>query len=486
MFKSEYDKIIRENFDLSDRYTRQYIATLEDAGQEQLLNTLSSAMYDNIVAKVDEIDFGTIPMSRGDITKVEGFEKTMQCLDIIRRLVIEYKQSSGVVDVVISAIQNVKDRKAIFIKSYVLNVELPMLIYNSIVMSIERSVSLLIATCIEYIKDPMSSSPKAALNKVAYQRTMDDVMFKQLISFNNMCASGSLDKVIDAVLKNPVKEDVEMQFGTITTISEEEPASNADDVIKDIVQSSPVAPGNTVDPFSDPNADVAPGSVIDPAEVESPADGEGSDEVEIPEEDLDKQITGDTEIPAPNEFPEDVPAEAPGVASNDNVDPENIPAVVPGDDITDSNSAINEEELHEKVNPVKVGLGIAAAGALLLGGKKLIGTLANTVVNLIRNCVYGYWYSRLKFADFLEVQADLIEANANDLRFSTTSTLSDEEKGKTLKKQYKVVEKLRKWANVFALDSKKTTNEVNKAISSEDKKKKTIGRNEYNDDIILF
>ena len=80
----------------------------------------------------------------------------------------------------------------------------------------------------------------------------------------------------------------------------------------------------------------------------------------------------------------------------------------------------------------------------------------------------------------------MIEANANDLRFSTTTTLSDEERGKTLKKQYKVVEKLRKWANVFAIDSKKTSNEVDKAISSEDKKKKTIGRNEYNDDIILF
>ena len=34
----------------------------------------------------------------------------------------------------------------------------------------------MIATCIEYIKDPTSSSPKAALNKVAYQRTMDDVI----------------------------------------------------------------------------------------------------------------------------------------------------------------------------------------------------------------------------------------------------------------------------------------------------------------------
>ena len=166
MFKSDYDKIIRENFDLSDRNTRQYIATLEDAGREQLLNSLSSAMYDNIVAKVDEIDFGTIPISRGDITKVEGFEKTEQCLDIIRRLVMEYKQSTGVVDVVISAIQNVKDRKGLFIKSYALNVELPMLLYNTIVIYIEKYVSLMIATCIEYIKEPTYSYTKADLNKV--------------------------------------------------------------------------------------------------------------------------------------------------------------------------------------------------------------------------------------------------------------------------------------------------------------------------------
>ena len=475
MFKSEYDKIIRENFDLSDRYTRQYIATLEDAGQEQLLNTLSSAMYDNIVAKVDEIDFGTIPMSRGDITKVEGFEKTEKCIDIIRRLVIEYKQSTGVVDVVISAIQNVKDRKGIFIKSYALNVELPMLIYNAIVMSIERSVSLLIATCIEYIKDPNSSSPKAALNKVAYQRTMDDVMFKQLITFNNLCSNGSFDKVIDSILKHPVKEEVEMQFGTVTPISEEEP-TNGDDIIKNIVQDSPIAPNNTVDPFSDPNAEVAPGVIpVEPEEENVPDKNEGSDE----------GLTGDTEIPAENEFPEDVPEETPNIASNDNVDPENIPAVVPGDDVTDSNSAINEKELNE--GTIGTGLKIAAIiAALAIGGTKVFSMAINIIIGLCRNLIYGFYFSMFKFSDFLEVQADLIEINANDLRFSTTTTLSDEERGKTIKKQYKVVEKLRKWANVFAMDSKKTTNEVNKAISSEDKKKKTINKNEYNDDIILF
>ncbi len=455
MFKTEYDKFIRENFDLSDKHTRQFIATLEDAGQEQLLNTLSSAMYDNIVAKVDEIDFGSIPMSRGDITKVEGFDKTLNCLDIIRRLVTEYKQSTGVVDVVLSAIQNVRDRKAVFIKAYTLNTELPMLLYNSTVMAIERSTSLMIATCIEYIKDPTASSPKAALNKVAYQRTMDDVMFKQLITFNNMCANGTLDKAIDIVFKNPVKEDVEITTDIIG--SDMNPDDGSD---QDIPEENPNVPLNTVDPFVDPTADCAPQCAEDPESVDD--------------------MTGDTEIPASNEFPEDV---------DDDVDPDNLPILVPsGDGTVDTNQPINEKEIHEGLGAVaKAGIGAAiGAGFLLLGGGRLVSMAFNTLVNMARNMVYGMYYTRLKLSDFLEIQADLMEANANDLRFSTTSTLSDEERGKVIKKQYKWVEKLRKWSNMFAIDSKQTNNNVNKAIASEDKKKKTIGKNQYNDDVILF
>lgn len=455
MFKTEYDKLIRENFDLSDKHTRQFIATLEDAGQEQLLNTLSSAMYDNIVAKVDEIDFGSIPMSRGDITKVEGFYKTLNCLDIIRRLVSEYKQSTGVVDVVLSAIQNIRDRKAVFIKAYTLNAELPMLLYNSTVMSIERSTSLMIATCIEYIKDPTASSPKAALNKVAYQRTMDDVMFKQLITFNNMCANGTLDKAIDIVFKNPVKEDVEITTDIIG--SDMNPDDNSD---QDISDENPNAPLNTVDPFADPTADCAPQCTEDPESLDD--------------------MTSDTEIPASNEFPEDV---------DDDVDPDNLPIIIPsGDGTVDTNQPINEKEIHEGLGTIaKAGIGAAiGAGFLLLGGGRLISLAFNTLVNMARNMVYGMYYTRLKFSDFLEIQADLLEANANDLRFSTTSNLSDEERGKVVKNQYKWVEKLRKWSNIFAIDSKQTNNSVNKAITSEDKKKKTIGKNQYNDDVILF
>ena len=79
MVMTDYDQLISEYFDLSDVATRQMIVSVnEDNQQTQLLNALSSALYDKIVAKVDKIDFGTIPRSRGDITKIEGFEQTME------------------------------------------------------------------------------------------------------------------------------------------------------------------------------------------------------------------------------------------------------------------------------------------------------------------------------------------------------------------------------------------------------------------------
>ena len=92
MYMNDQDRFFRENLDFSDRYTCHYVATLEDAGKEELLSALSSALYDKIVAKVDDIDFGTIPLSRGDITKVEKFDDTEECLVIIKKLIQEYRQ----------------------------------------------------------------------------------------------------------------------------------------------------------------------------------------------------------------------------------------------------------------------------------------------------------------------------------------------------------------------------------------------------------
>lgn len=578
MFKREYDQLIKEHFDLTDKNTRRYIVSLEDAGQEQLLSALSSALYDKIVSKVDDIDFGSIPTSRGDITKVDGFSGTEECLNIIRRLVLEYKQNPAIVDIVLTTIQNIKDRKGMFIKGFSLNSELPMLIYNMMVLSVERSTSLMIATCIEYVKDPKSSTPVQALNKVAYQRTMDDLLFKQLANFNNMCKTKDLDKLLESAMKNTVHEEVEYQYGTVTPISEEDPEEATPGVESDPVPDSAQTPGNTVDLFGDDTADMAP--------------------QETPHEEL----TGDTEIPAPNEFPEDVPEEDsapdecgpaqvavavvqstpdtpeeaiesepapkmniptpvvqdvevdPEEAPSDDVEPENIPVVTPSDDITPDNpETINEEEpvaapadvqdvqqqkeeeiendidneFNDKTQDADNGVAIlpqgiqseadqsalvdlakkglskvwntkfgkvaiiiagaaVAAGATVAAVKVSAYFVTHAFIPFLRNIVYMHYYTRMKVSDYLAIQADLLEANANELQYSSDTSMDETQKDKVVKKQLKWVQRLRAWSNKFAIDNKESNNKSSKEIESESKEKKTIAKDDDGDDVILF
>lgn len=206
MILNDYDKLINEHFDLMDSATRRCVAGLnEDAEQSQMLSALSSALYDKIVSKVDDIDFGSIPRSRGDITKVDGFENTVECLNIMKRLVTEYKQDPAPVDVVLTAIENVKSRRALFMKAYAMNVEMPMLVYNLTVASIENSVSFLISVCIQYIKDPETGDLGAAIDKTAYNNVKSNMIYEQLASFNAACASGMLDETLNGVINGSVK-----------------------------------------------------------------------------------------------------------------------------------------------------------------------------------------------------------------------------------------------------------------------------------------
>ena len=127
---SETDMIIKEYFDLSDKSTLRFITSLNEDDKSTVITALASSLYDKIVEKVDDINFGSIPKSKGDITKVDKYQDTVECLDIIKKLVLEYKENPECVDTVINAINNIKTRKALFMKAFSLKVELPMILYN--------------------------------------------------------------------------------------------------------------------------------------------------------------------------------------------------------------------------------------------------------------------------------------------------------------------------------------------------------------------
>lgn len=309
---------------------------------------------------------------------------------------MEYKQDPAAVDTILTAIENVRSRKPLFMKAYALNVELPMVIYNLIVAAIEQCVSFMIAVCIQFIKDPNSSSINAALDTVAYANSKDNMLYEQLVSFNNGCVTKDLDSVLNDVIKNGgrLKEECD-------AMGVEYPDST---------------------PFA---REVEPTAALDkepePTEERIPVNG------------------------ATEEEPVDV-AQQP-VPYEQNTQP------VPVDEFTLTVGTVATVSV----------LGAAALSLGLKGFKYLL----KFIIPMIRNITYWCINSRVTLSDSLAIQAQLIEANAYKLQYSTNSGLTEEKKNKVVQKQLKIAEKLKAWANKLAINDKKATVQAQKDIDQD-------------------
>lgn len=210
-----YDTIIKEYFNIEHTETRKVLLAVNEADQNQILTALVGRLYDNIVNKVDDIDFGTIPNSKGDVTKIENYDKICNCIDIIQNILKEYKQDTTPADIIEEALGNIRARKDLFEKGFRYNVEFIIVTYSSIVLAIISSISFLIATCIDFIKNPNQEDFSVSLNNVALVKTKDNLLFTNLNKFNKSCNNGDIDNCLNFIIKNNVKELTGAEIGLV-------------------------------------------------------------------------------------------------------------------------------------------------------------------------------------------------------------------------------------------------------------------------------
>jgi hypothetical protein len=200
-------------FDIQDDMTRNILLSVNEADQSSVMLALSNKLYKHVVDKVDDIDFGSIPASRGDITKIDNYEELVDCVNILTSLLAEYHQSVKPVETISLAVSNVRDRVDLFTKGYKLNVEMPIVAYNTIVLSIVAGVSYMISSCIEFVKLPGEEGFEIAMDKAAAMKTSSALLYADLEKFNNMCAKGEFDKAMDFVIAQHAKGFTGLDFG---------------------------------------------------------------------------------------------------------------------------------------------------------------------------------------------------------------------------------------------------------------------------------
>lgn len=206
IYRSKQFEEATKYFDNTDDMTRRILLAVNEADQNSVMTSLSNKLYQHIIDKVDDIDFGTIPLSEGDITKIENYDQLVDCTNVITDILQHYNQSvESTIGIVTTAMQNVIDRTELFTKAYKFKVEMPIVAYNTIVLSIVSSVSLMISSCIEFIKLPDDNGFDIALDKAAVNKTSQNLLFKDLAKFNSMCAKGEFDKAMGYVMQGNAK-----------------------------------------------------------------------------------------------------------------------------------------------------------------------------------------------------------------------------------------------------------------------------------------
>ena len=195
---------INEYFDLSDTATRH--SFLNEATAESVLTSLTNRLYDHIVRKTTSIDYGTIPQTKGDITKLPMYDDLKDVCGIIKGIVEDYGEKGGPIDTVTLAMANVETRKDLFTRAYRADCELPIILYENTVLGIVNATSYLIAACIELIKAPSDETYRIQLDKLAYNKSRDHLLYTTLDKFNKACEKGDVDKAVNAVIDQRVRK----------------------------------------------------------------------------------------------------------------------------------------------------------------------------------------------------------------------------------------------------------------------------------------
>lgn len=196
-------KVFREAldnyFDFSDEDTRR-LRGINEEDQSRVLMAITTKLYDQIINKVDDIDYGEIARTKGDITKLSNYEQMRECIGVLGDLFKEYKQDIAPVKAIEDALNNVVQRRELFMKAFIIKSEYAILTYDTICLAIVESISLLISTCIEFIKSPTDDCIEMIINNVTTAKTSRHLLFDNLKKFNAACYNGELDKALAYVM----------------------------------------------------------------------------------------------------------------------------------------------------------------------------------------------------------------------------------------------------------------------------------------------
>lgn len=173
---------------------RQSLIKMEALEGEKVDNVMISNLYKLAIEK-SNIDFDTIPDSKGDITKYEGYKNMVECLNVVKGLANDYGTKVKELEIVETAINNIVNYRAEFTKGFLLGKSFIILLYNLLVSACVEATSIIISSYVDFVKTPT----KVEYELIKVPGKLSHTSLDSLENFNATVKSGEFSKVMRTV-----------------------------------------------------------------------------------------------------------------------------------------------------------------------------------------------------------------------------------------------------------------------------------------------
>ena len=171
------------------------IAKLDESEKTTMSIEVARKIYELASQKLPSIDFGDIPLSKGDLTRFTHYTTMTDALAILE----EAFGSTQVQDIqtVRQAINNLIANKDHFTKAYVDGISGPVYLYQLTVMACLQSISLMISSYLNYVKNPDGNfTVELAISTTKKIKSMDTLCINSLETFNQFCLQNGVKHMV--------------------------------------------------------------------------------------------------------------------------------------------------------------------------------------------------------------------------------------------------------------------------------------------------
>lgn len=172
------------------------LSTLSESDGLNISDKVVSQLYKFTLEKYHDVDFGSIPKSKGNIVDLPEYKNIIVAIELLRSLEIQSGEGKiEHIDTLEMTLKNIEKFSREFSLAYKMDKALGVMLYEVTTMAIIRCTSYMIGNAILYVKDPSIKSFKSL-----FDGKEEDILIRNLKKFNISVQKGDISKMFDNML----------------------------------------------------------------------------------------------------------------------------------------------------------------------------------------------------------------------------------------------------------------------------------------------